>query len=169
MPSPPERIYQVCADLLDVLVARHGGSLPARQYIAAGAPAWDCALLATWCEATRGSSGDPTATSTTAQSASPAWALRAGTFVATLVRCVPLADVSPTGELLRLPTEAEESAAAAELYTDATRMLDALVAGYKAGELGACHGLAFLDWRSIGPAGGMVAGELRVAIALTAA
>lgn len=167
MAPPPGRIYGVCADLLDVLVARHGGVLPDRQYVAAGAPPWDCELLATWCEGTRGNAGNPAVVTAEANSAAAAWAMRAGTFVATLVRCVPMADVSADGSVVTLPTPADESAAAELLYEDGQRMLNGLVAGYNAGELGTCHGLAFLDWRVIGPAGGLVAGELRVAVALT--
>lgn len=162
MPPPPGRIHATCTDLLAVVVARHGGALPDRQYVAAGAPPWDCELLATWCETTRGALGAGT------HPADAPWAMRDGTFVATLVRCVPMADVGQDGTLLALPTEADETAAAELLYTDAQRMLNAVVAGHKAGEIGGCHGLALLDWRVLGPAGGLVAGELRLALSLSA-
>lgn len=151
--------------MLAAVVAHHGGDLPDRQYVSASAPPWDCELLATWCEMTNGTPGDPTLRSADANAASAPWAMRAGTFVVTLVRCVPMADLN--GDEVVLPTPDEEQAAAQVLYEDAQRLLNALAEGYRQGELGTCHGLAFLDWRAIGPAGGLVAGELRVAVALT--
>lgn len=162
MAPPPGRIYSMCTDLLAVVVARHGATLPDRQYVAAGAPAWDCELLATWCETTRGAAGAGD------NAAATPWSMRDGTFVVTMVRCVPMADIAQDGSLLTLPTEAAESAAAELLYNDAQRMLNAVVAGHKAGELGGCHGLALLDWRVLGPAAGLVAGELRLALSLSA-
>lgn len=168
MAPPADRVYAVCDDLLDAVVARHGGELPVRQYVAAGPPAWDCALLATWCETTRGTLGPPELAATDSHSAGGPWAMRAGIFVVTLVRCMPPAELDHAGEVLNLPTVAEESAAAEVLYTDAQRLLNALVAAYKAGELGSCHGLAFSDWRVLGPAGNLVAGELRLLVNLSA-
>lgn len=165
MAPPVGRVYGVCTDLLLAVETYHGGTLPDRRYVSASAPPWDCELLATWCETTAGSPGDPSVRSAEANSAGAAWAMRAGTFVVTLVRCVPIADLN--GDEVVLPTTEDEQAAAQDLYEDAQRLLNALVSAYRAGELGTCHGLAFLDWRAIGPAGGLVAGELRVAVSLT--
>lgn len=160
-------IYDLCADLLAAVVARHGSPLPARRYVAAGAPAWDCELLATWCERTAGlASADPAQEGLVAHSREPTHAMRYGVFVVTLMRCTP-AVPDTVGTEAVLPTVADEQAAAAALYEDGQRLVNAVVAAEKAGELVGCHGLALVDWRVIGPDGGLVAGELRLRIALT--
>jgi hypothetical protein len=166
MAAPVDRIFAACQALLDGVVANHGADLPDRQYVAAGPPAWDCELLAAWCEGTAGTGADP---GNEANAAGAAWAMRVGTFVLTLVRCMPPAELSETGDVLTLPTTDEETAAAQVLYEDAQRLLNAVVATYRAGDLPGCHGVSFLAWTVLGPAGNLVAGELRVAIKLTGA
>ncbi len=159
MATDPERIYTACTALLDAVVNHHGGDLPSRQLVSAGMPAWDCELVAVWCER------NPAQESTQRHQAAPGWAMRAGTFVATIVRCTP-AVPEAHGPTVKLTTVEQEQAAAQALYGDAQRMQEALVAAVKAGELSGCHSLVFLDWRTVGPQGGMVAGELRVRIGL---
>lgn len=166
MAPPATRIYDVCADLLAAVQTRHGSPLPARQFISAGAPAWDCELLAAWCERTAGlGSADPNVEAAVAHSREPTHAMRYGVFVLTLMRCTPAVPDTVGAEVV-LPTVADEQAASSQLYEDAQRMLNAVVAAEKAGELTECHSLALVDWRIIGPDGGYVAGELRLRIGL---
>lgn len=166
MAAPATRIYDLCDGLLAAVVTRHGSPLPARQYVSAGAPAWDCELLATWCERTAGlASADPNQEGAVAHTGEPTHAMRYGVFVLTLMRCTP-AVPDTVGTEAVLPSVDEERAAAAQLYEDAQRMLNAVRAAEKAGELTECHSLAFMEWRTIGPDGGLVAGELRLRIGL---
>lgn len=165
MAPDPERIWVACQALLAAVVTHHGGDLPARQYVSAGPPAWDCPLVATWCERTAGYEGNPAQDATQRHSSAPGWAMRTGTFAATIVRNTGAVPASK-GSTVKLPTVAQEEDAALLLYTDGQRMLQALAAAYRAGELSGCHSLVFLDWRVVGPDGGMVAGELRVRIGL---
>ena len=162
MPAPATRIMDVCEDLRDAVVTYHGGTLPDRQFVSAGAPAWDCELLAVWCETTIGVEGSPELEGLSAASAGAAHTMRAGTFVVTLTRCAAQMDDSG-----KPPTEAEEETAATELYGDAQRTLNALIEAERAGDLPSCHGIAFSSWTVIGPDGGYVAGELRVQVALS--
>lgn len=165
MAPEPERVYNLCQALLTAVVDHHGGTLPSRQYVSAGAPAWDCELLAVWCERTEGYEGNPATVTQQQMSKGAGFAMRVGTFVVTLVRCTPAVPDSKGGKVA-LTTVAQEEDAAAELYGDAQRVLNALVTAYRAGELTGCHSLAFTEWTPIGPEGGMVAGELRVRVGL---
>lgn len=165
MAPEPERIYNVCDALLTAVVTHHGGTLPARQYVSAGAPAWDCDLIAVWHETADGYEGDPVSISTQTMPAGPGFAMRAGTFVITMVRktcAVPRSQ----GNRAILPTVEQEEDAARVLYGDEQRMVNAIVAAAKAGELTGCRSLAILGWQVIGPEGEYVAGELRVRIGL---
>lgn len=167
MAPEPERIYTVCQALLSAVVDHHGGTLPARQYVSAGAPAFDCELLATWCERTEGYDGNVAAAPGVGMqmSKSAGFAMRVGTFVVTLVRCTPAVPDSK-GPKVALPTVAQEEDASETLYGDSQRVLNALVTAHRAGALSGCHSLMFMEWAPIGPEGGMVAGELRVRIGL---
>lgn len=165
MAPEPERVYNVCDALLTAVIDHHGGTLPDRQYVSAGAPAFDCELLATWCERTEGYEGNPGTVTQQQMSSGAGFAMRVGTFVVTLVRCTPAVPKSQGGKLA-LTTVAQEQSAAATLYGDAQRVLNALVTAYRAGELTGCHSMAFTEWTTIGPEGTFVAGELRVRVGL---
>ncbi len=165
MAPPASRIYDVCGDLLGAVIAHHGGSLPARAYISGGPPAWDCELLATWCENTVGIDGNVAQEQQQPLARHAGHTMRAGVFVVTLVRCTPaLPDTE--GDQIVLPSVAEEQAAARTLYEDGQRTLNALVAAERAGELPGCNSLVFQQWSTLGPEGGLVAGELRVRVGL---
>lgn len=165
MAPPATRIYDVCADLLGAVVNNHGGTLPDRQFVSPGAPAFDCEGLMVWCERTAGFDGDVLVETTTSILPGASHTMRAGTFVVTLTRCAPNV-VSDDGGNLTLPTTDEEDEAAQLVYEDGQRVLNALVEAEKAGELPLCHSLAFIDWRVLGPYMGFVAGELRVRVGL---
>lgn len=162
MAPSPTRIYDVCDDLLTAVVTRHGGDLPARQYVSAGEPAWDCELVATYCESAGNVDGDPTLDTFDAVKRLPGHTVRAGTFVVTIVRCTPAVIDNSANP----PSVDEENAASLAVYEDAQRMFNALVAAEKAGELPGCNSIAFGQWTVVGPDGGFVAGELRVLVGL---
>lgn len=165
MPANPERIYEVCHALLAAVSTRHGGTLPDRQYVAAGPPAFDCQLLSVHCLSTAGYDGNLGSLTPEAIRRGAGFAMRSGQFGITIVRCTPAVPDSK-GAKVSLPTVAQEEEAAELLYTDAGRVLNALVAAAKASELTGCHSIAFEGWSVIGPDGGMVAGELLVRVGL---
>ena len=165
MAPEPERIYNVCQALLTAVIDHHGGTLPSRQYVSAGAPAWDCDLIAVWHETADGYEGNPVTITTQTMPSGAGFALRAGTFVITMVRKT-CAVVKSVGNRAVLPTVEQEEDAAHTLYGDEQRMVNAVVAATKAGELPGCHSLAIVGWQVIGPEGEYVAGELRVRIGL---
>lgn len=162
MPAPATRVFDVASALLDAVVANHGGELPDRRYVSAGAPAWDCELVSTWCESTSGVDGGTTIDTLDAHTGSAGHTMRSGVFVVTIARCTP---AIPDGR--DFPTVANEETAAAALYEDAQRTLNALIEAERDGDLPGCHGIAFLGWSFVGPEGGFVAGELRVLVALS--
>lgn len=166
MAPPPGRIWDVLGDVLGAVVARHGGDLPDRTYRSAGPPPYDCELLAVWCETTAGTDADPAVDANQSLRTHAAHVMRAATIVITLVRCVPAADLNEaTGDVI-LPTVDEEETAAEVLYTDAQRVLNALIAEEKAGGLTSCNGLVFQSWTAVPADGGLVGGETRVRIGL---
>lgn len=167
MAPTPTRVMDVCTDLLGAVIANHGGEVPGRTYVAAGAPAWDCELLATWCERTYCYDGDVAVEVREPKAAAASHAMRAGTFVVTLLRCTPAVPTMEGVETIVLPTVEQEEAAATLLYEDNQRIVNALREAERDGALGSCGALAFLDWRSLGPFGGLVAGEQRVAVGLS--
>ena len=165
MAPPATRIWDVCNDLLAGVVSYHGGSLPGRQYVSAGSPAWDCELLAVWCETTNGNDGSPELDAISAHSVGAAHVMRSGVFVVSLVRCTP-AVPDGVGDVFVPPSVDKEHEAAFEVYSDAQRTLNALREAEKAGELASCHGLIFSGWTVRDPEGGFVGGELRVIVSL---
>jgi len=166
MAPPPERIWDVCADLLAAVIDHHGGDLPDRTYVSAMAPPMDCELLATWCERTYSHTGNVVEEVIEPLGSSPSHVLRAGMFVVTMYRCTP-AVPDTVGDEVVLPSVDEEQAASRQLYTDAQRIQNALRAAERAGELPGCNGMAFDSWTGLGPEGGMVGGELRVRVGLS--
>ncbi len=161
MAPEPERLYDMAAAALLAVQTYHGGPLPERQFVSAGPPVWDCELLAVHVERTEGYEGDVATVTVQPMSSAPGFAMRAATLAVTLVRCTPAVPESK-GSKVSMPSVDDEEDAALTLYSDSQRVLNALVQAHKAGELGGCRSLAFLDWSVIGPEGGMVAGLLRV-------
>src|SRR5688572_8547210 len=54
----PSRLYDMAAAALTAVHTYHDGTLPERQFVSAGPPAWDCELLAVHVERTEGYEGD---------------------------------------------------------------------------------------------------------------
>lgn len=162
MVTPVSKIYDTCTALLAAVETHHGGTLPARRYVSAGPAAWDCELVAVWCERTYSHDGEvgqelvqsiPGARRT----------MRGGLFAVEVVRCAPTPKDSGDP-----PSVAAEEAAAELVYEDGQRTLNALVAAERDGDLPGCHGVAFADWTVQGPEGALVASLLRVRVNLAA-
>ena len=161
MAPAPTRIYDICVDVLSTVVVNHGGTLPERQYVSAGPPAWDCELLAVHCI----SSAATTDASPIARSAPHL--MRSAQVVVTIVRCVPTVDSN--GMAVSVPSVVDEQAAAAVLYGDAQRVVNAVAIGEAAGTIGSCWGVRFLDFAALGPEGGFAAAAVSFEIALAGA
>lgn len=166
MAPPASRVYDIAKDVLDAVVAYHGGSLPDRQYVSAGPPAWDCELVASWCESTSSVDGGSEVDAFESVRRLAGHTMRAGTFVITIVRCTPAVPTTVGAQIQQTSVD-EENAAALDLYQDAQMIINALRTAEEAGELGACNGLVFDTWTPIGPDGGYVGGEQRVRIGLS--
>lgn len=170
MALDPQRLNTICRAVLDAVVARHGGTdgaaLPPRRYVSAGPPAWDCELVAAWCENTAGQEGDTASDVIQGLGSAAGFGMRTATVVVTIARCTPaMPDV--IGTHIVVPTVEDEEAASVRLYEDSTRVLNALLAANAAGDLTGCNAMAFAGWNVLGPEGGYVGGELRMRIGLT--
>lgn len=161
----PERVFDAAQQLLAAVVTRHGGTLPARQYVSAGPPAWDCELVSV--HATGGGSydGNLGAVAVEQNQRGAGFAMEQAQFGISIVRCTPAVPDSK-GAKPSFPTVEQEEEAAAALYADVQRVKNALVAAAKAGELPGCASLVFEGWSVIGPEGGMVASERLVRVGL---
>lgn len=158
----PERVFDAAQQLLAAVVTRHGGTLPARQYVSAGPPAWDCELVSV--HATGGGSydGNLSAVAVEQNQRGAGFAMEQAQFGITIVRCAAVAQ----GTKPPYPTVAQEEDAAAALYADVQRVKNALVAAAKAGELPGCASLVFEGWSVIGPEGKFVSSERLVRVGL---
>ena len=166
MVAPASRVYDVAKALLDATISYHGGALPDRQYVSAGAPAWDCELVAVWCESTGSVEGGAELDAFESQRRLAGHTMRAGTFVVTIVRCTP-AVPEMVGQQIKQTSVDEENAAAVDLYQDAQMIINAIREAEEAGELGTCNSVVFDTWVPIGPDGGFVGGEQRVRVGLS--
>lgn len=163
----PERIYDAAEQLLTAVVVHHGGALPARRYVSAGAPVWDCELVAVHATGGFPTEGPVGTVASQPNMRGAGFALESAQFGITIVRCTPAVPESK-GAQVKLPTVEAEQAAALALYTDVQRVKNALVVAAKAGELPGCSSLVFEQWTTEGPEGGMVATVrlVRVGLAL---
>jgi hypothetical protein len=166
MPPPPDRLYLVAREVLDVVVAGYiaeSAPLPERRFISTGPPAWDCELLAVWVERTFSHSGDVRTETPEPTTAAVGQVLRGAQLRIQLVRCVPT--VGPNRK--PPPSAQQEDDASKLLLEDGQRIQNILVAANKAGELATCNDVAFVEWVSVGPDGGMAASThgLRVSTA----
>lgn len=165
MAPPVDKIYNLARASLDAIVGRWDSDaepLPDKQYVSNGLVIWDeCEQLAVEVERTNGTLGD---LSQPIIDQTPLTAMRFVTLAVWLIRCVH--DLQVEGENVTLPSADEMEADAQILLADPTAILNALVAARKAGDLGACGGLAFDEWTAQGPDGGLAGGVLRVRLAL---
>lgn len=165
MPPNPERIFDAAQQLLAAVVTRHGGTLPDRQYVSAGPPAWDCELVSVHAVSGGSYDGNLSATAVEQNPRAAGFSMESAQYGITIVRCTPAVPDSK-GTKPSFPTVAQEEAAAEALYADVQRVKNALVAAAKTGELPGCASLVFEGWSVIGPDGGMVASERLVRVGL---
>lgn len=136
-----------------------GVDLPDRRLVVPGLPAWDCELLAVQLERQFSYSGNLAAEVVEPMERSAGFALRGALFAITLLRCMPTVDDDGNP-----PPVADEEAAAQQVLTDSQLLLNVLVAAVRAGDLGGCSSIAFVEWANVGPDGGLGGGVLRVRI-----
>lgn len=161
MPPAPDRIIGLARAALTAVENHFGAALPERRYVSDGLIAFDCEQLAVQVERTFGQGGNIAGEQIEPLSASAGFAMRAATLAIWLLHCAPVVgdDGSP-------PSVTDIEASAEAVLVGAQRLLNALVAAQRAGELAGCHGLAFETWQGVGPDGGLVGGVLRVRVAL---
>lgn len=164
MPLTPDLLFNLAQLALDHVVDHYAANtatataLPARQYVAEGQVAIDCEqLTARIARVYRGGVG-----------AERRDAVRqplqlAADLELQLVRC---AAKPPANQAM--PTADAIEAVARTVLRDAHHVWEAVRAGYRTGTLVGCQGLAFNDWRNLGPEGGFVGGVLSVGVALEA-
>lgn len=162
----PGRLMERCSDVLTAIEDHYASAsveLPERRFVSAGNPAYDCELVAVWCERYEPHEGDVSFAVGVPTTARPGFGLLVGSFVATIVRktCAVLQE----GALP--PTAEQEEAAAALLYGDALLMHGALATAIAMGMAG-CNSLVFTAW-SLNQAevqAGWIGGELRFRMAM---
>lgn len=180
---PADRLYGMCARVLDVVCTWYDDrdlplpgrvdpdpsiATPGRRFVCAGRPAWDCELVAVWVERVGPFGGDVARDAPDAIVAMPSSTARTATLWVTVARCAPTVDVNDVAGTVVWPTVDEEQESALALYQDQTRVLEAIRAGAQAGRLPDLNDWLVDEWRVIGPEGGIVAGEHRLRIDLTA-
>jgi hypothetical protein len=155
-------LTSVCDELLADVISYFGMvgvDLPARRYVAAGVPAWDCELVAVYVVGISpgdlaGLSGDISFED------GISYGLRNATIAISIVRCSAKSHV--VGSKVTPPTVAEEEAAAAALHLDA----DTIDAAVLSSSIVGCQMIAPVAWTPIGPQGGFVGGEWRYRFSL---
>lgn len=127
-----------------------------------GLPAWDCDTLAVQIERLFSHQGDITTQVFEAREEATGFAMRGAVVAIWLMRCVGTMDNDGSP----LPTSEIECDAALVL-DDPLLMLHALLDAQEAGTLPGCAGLAFEDWLSLGPEGGVAGGVMRIRVDLS--
>lgn len=163
----PDRIFDIAAAIKSAVVNFYAvditaTALPARQYVADSpfAIANDCEQFTVACERVLGFEQVPSIQTFEAHRGQAHHAMRAAVFQLAICRCnAPQPERGSTD-----PSDEEESAR--RIYGDHGRMFNALVAEEKAGGIGGCTGLVYLDWTAPPVEGGLATGTLRVALSL---
>lgn len=166
---PPGRLFELCSAVKDAVIdgfAQAAVDLPARRYVANGQQqvAYDCEQLTVAHTITQGHTGSVVNLGLTANPRDAAWALRSAVVSVTIVRCAPTPHTS--GQSITPPSVDAEETSAAEMYADGQLALNSLIAAAKAGDLGSCRTVAFLDLQTPGTSGGFASSVLRVQLGL---
>jgi hypothetical protein len=173
--QPGNRLFDWCDGILAGLETwemenAEGWLLPARRLIAHGAPAWDCELVAVWCENTTGYEGDVTLPTPGPLSPQGARSMRVATIGISIVRCdLSAAELDLRGGEAELPSASSVTETARSLYADQAHMMNAVLNAEKAHNLFTNHQWAPLTWTPEGPDGGLAGSTLRLAVALVIA
>jgi hypothetical protein len=167
MPPAVGRIYELARQTLDAVIDHwdvDAEPLPAKRYVSNGIVIWDqCDQLAVEVERTFGIDGN-VADEQIDGSGVPIAAMRAVGVVVWVIRCVH--DIDTEGENIVIPAADEMESDAMMLLADPTSITNAVVAAYKAGELGVCQGVALEGAQSQGPEGGYAGWAVRLRLAL---
>lgn len=160
---PANRVHDIALAIKQIVAeyyVTNDVAIPTRQQVTAGAPAWDCEMLAVWADGTAPHSGDVTRVIPEPLQAAAGSALRVVTFGITIARCSPqIIDVGGDGETFEWPTVAEEEEAAELVHVDEVMVPNAIRDAAMNGRFYRSNDWAFLSWKVIGPAGGFVASE----------
>lgn len=163
----PDRIFDICTAIKDAVgnfyaVDLTATALPDRRYVAdsQAAVANSCEQFTVACERVIGFEQVPSIQTFDAKRGSAAHAMRSGVFSLAICRCH-----APEPE--RGVTDiADEEESARRVYGDEGRMFNALVTEEKAGGIGGCTGLVYLDWTAPPVEGQFATGTLRVQLSL---
>jgi hypothetical protein len=155
-----ERVWDLATEVLAVVedgYAAAGVELPARRLVTPGTPAFDCDMLAVWVDSITEHQGDINAPVASPIRSHPGATLRRASINVTILRCVPVVDLTEDGAIV-LPDVQLEEAAAAAILLDAELVRQCIIEG--AGRITACHNLLPAGWRQDGPDGGLSGGTL---------
>ena len=139
-----------------------GWVLPERRLISHAAPAWDCEMVAVWCQSATGYEGDVTLPTPGPLNPQGARSMRVATLGISIVRCAPDAseiELELTGA--SLPSAAAVQEVAELCYPDQAHTMNALLEATKAGKFGQ-HQWAPLSWTPEGPDGGFAGSTLLI-------
>lgn len=159
MSRPESRVHALALATRDEVVRYYAEQvldLPERRQVTAGAPAWDCEMLAVWSRGTGPHSGDVSRTDAT-----PLPSIQLGTrwldLSITITRCSTT--IEEVNRVVLWPTTEEEEAVAEAVHRDEVAVVNAIKAGADAGRLPNLADWTMGAWKIIGPNGGFVASE----------
>ncbi len=139
-----------------------GLALPERRYVSAGAPPWDCELVAVWCSGSGPHQGDINSNQATSLVGHAGSMLRWADLNVTICRCAPV--VSELNGRVIFPSVDAEQAIAATIHQDEVAVTTAVKAGAEGGILPDLNDWSLAEWKVLGPAGGFVASEHRLRV-----
>lgn len=157
------RFYDLARSAFDAIVTGWPADpdvalpLPDRRYVAFGQIAWDCEQLVVSGLRSFITDGDVAVEQVVS---GPVFFNRAVELVVSIVRCVPVVDNSGDEILFPDPDAIETSALVA--FTDEETIRDVLISAQEARTLAVPGGLAFGNWVTEGPLGGLGGGTLTV-------
>jgi len=172
--QPGNRLMAWCEGFLDALqdwemANSEGWLLPDRRVISHGAPAWDCELVAVWCEGTGGYEGDVTLPTPGPLTRQGAHSMRAAQIGITIVRCdLSAAELDLRGGEVDLPSALSVTETARVTYADQAHVMNALLTADASGKFG-IHQWAPISWTPEGPDGGLAGSTLRLSAGLVVA
>jgi hypothetical protein len=160
------RAFTTALAVLDAITGWYdsrGEELPERRYIYPGLlPAWDCEQLCVGVERIFNHNGNVAVETVESIGAQGGFSMRGALMAIWLVRCTPTVDSRGNP-----PSPGDMSDSAGVLLADQELMYDAIVdATRPTATLATCNGLAFVDWQTVQPTGGFVAGILRMRLSL---
>jgi len=169
MPLDPDRPFDLATAILDAVIGAFeddGVSLPDLRFVSAGPPVDDCELVAVHLQSMTPSEVNATTDFLEPNPRGVGFAVRTGEYVVTIIRCTPERVVRRGGRWVAPSAEAREDTSEV-LYADSIRVVNAVSAAQRAGELAGCNELAFGNWVVVGPSGGHVGGATTLRVALT--